>query len=160
MLWSITLLSFDLWRNYYIKNVVLFEDNSILPLPECVEASGVKSVWGEVSQESPKNRGKTLPINRPLIGVLRVSRSRGGPTPTGPSPSRPSRGSPRSRRSSRSPRSRHPSRSGRSLYPVVIITCVHYLGPPVPFSFPDSRDLLEVLRRTSLAEREPPGRIP
>ncbi len=31
-------------------------------------------------------------------------------------------------------------------YPVVIITCVHYLGPPVPFSFPDSRDLLEVLR--------------
>ena len=30
-------------------------------------------------------------------------------------------------------------------YPVVIITCVHYLGPPVPFSFPDSRDLLEVL---------------
>ena len=32
---------------------------------------------------------------------------------------------------------------------------VHYLGPPVPFSFPDSRDLLEVLRKTSLAEREP-----
>ena len=31
------------------------------------------------------------------------------------------------------------------LYPVVIITCVHYLGPPGPFSFPDSRDLLEVL---------------
>ncbi len=30
-------------------------------------------------------------------------------------------------------------------YPVVIITCVHYLGPPGPFSFPDSRDLLEVL---------------
>ena len=45
-------------------------------------------------------------------------------------------------------------------YPVVVITCVQYLGPPGPFSFPDSRDLLEVLRRTSLAEREPPGRIP
>ena len=32
-------------------------------------------------------------------------------------------------------------------YPVVVITCVQYLGPPVPFSFPDSRDLLEVLGR-------------
>ncbi len=53
---SITLLSFDLQRNYYFKNVVLFEENSILLLPECLEASGVKSVWGEVSQESPKNR--------------------------------------------------------------------------------------------------------
>ena len=31
------------------------------------------------------------------------------------------------------------------LYPVVIINWVQYLGPPVPFSFPDSRDLLEVL---------------
>ncbi len=30
-------------------------------------------------------------------------------------------------------------------YPVVIINWVQYLGPPVPFSFPDSRDLLEVL---------------
>ena len=29
--------------------------------------------------------------------------------------------------------------------PVVIINWVHYLGPPGPFSFPDSRDLLEVL---------------
>ena len=53
------------------------------------------------------------------------------------------------------------------MYPVVIINWVQYLGPPVPFSFPDSRDLLEVLRRTSLAERESPredplgsGRIP
>ena len=52
---SITLLSFDLYRNYYIKNVVLFEENSILPLPERLEASGVKSVWGEVSREGPKN---------------------------------------------------------------------------------------------------------
>ncbi len=51
----VTLLSFDLWRNYRIKNVVRFEENSIFPLPECLEASGVKSVWGEVSQESPKN---------------------------------------------------------------------------------------------------------
>ena len=42
--------------NYYIKNVVLFEDNSILPLPARFEASGVKSVWGEVSRESRKNR--------------------------------------------------------------------------------------------------------
>ena len=41
-------------------------------------------------------------------------------------------------------------------YPVVIINWVQYLGPPGPFSFPDSRDLLEVLRRTFLAEREPP----
>ena len=36
-----------------------FEDNSILPLPERLEASGVESVWGEVSQESPKNRGRS-----------------------------------------------------------------------------------------------------
>ena len=39
-----------------IKNVALFEENSILPLPERLEASGVESVWGEVSQESPKNQ--------------------------------------------------------------------------------------------------------
>ncbi len=39
-------------------------------------------------------------------------------------------------------------------YSVVIINWVQYLGPPVPFSFPDSRDLLEILRRTSSAERE------
>ena len=42
--------------NCYIKNVVLLEENSILPLPERLEASGVESVWGEVSQESPTNR--------------------------------------------------------------------------------------------------------
>ncbi len=36
--------------------------------------------------------------------------------------------------------------------PVVIITCVRYLGPPAPFSFPESRDLLEVLGGLSLAE--------
>ncbi len=36
----------------------------------------------------------------------------------------------------------------------VIITCVHYLGPPGPFSFPDSRDLLEALGGPSSAERE------
>ncbi len=42
-------------KNCYMKNVVLFEENSILPLPERLEASGVKSVWGEVSQESLKN---------------------------------------------------------------------------------------------------------
>ena len=28
-------------------------------------------------------------------------------------------------------------------YPVVIINWVQYLGPPGPFSSPDSRDLLE-----------------
>ena len=36
----IILLSFDLSRNYHIKNVVLFEENSILLLPECLEFSG------------------------------------------------------------------------------------------------------------------------
>ncbi len=36
----ITLPSFDLWRNYYIKHVVLFEESSTLPLPECLESSG------------------------------------------------------------------------------------------------------------------------
>ncbi len=35
----------------------------------------------------------------------------------------------------------------REAYPVVIINWVQYLGPPVPFSFPDSRDLLEVSAR-------------
>ncbi len=42
--------------NCYIKNVVLFEENSIILPPECLEASGVKFSWGEVSQESPTNR--------------------------------------------------------------------------------------------------------
>ena len=64
----ITLLSFDLWRNCCIKNVVLFEENLILPLPERFEASGVKSVWGEVSQESPKNPEKQIG----KIGLVRV----------------------------------------------------------------------------------------
>jgi len=27
-------------RNHYINHVVLFEENSILPLPECLESSG------------------------------------------------------------------------------------------------------------------------
>ncbi len=36
--------------------LVLFEENSILPLPGRSEASGVKSVWGEVSQQSQRNR--------------------------------------------------------------------------------------------------------
>ncbi len=39
-----------------MKNVVLFEEKSILLLPECLESSGVKLSWGEVSQESPKSR--------------------------------------------------------------------------------------------------------
>ncbi len=52
-------------------------------------------------------------------------------------------------------------------YPAVIITCVHHLGPPGPFYFPDSRDLLEVLGGLSWQrERDPredplgSGRIP
>ena len=40
-------------------------------------------------------------------------------------------------------------------YPVVIINWVQYLGPPVPFSFPDSRDLPEVLGGLSW-QRETP----
>ena len=52
----VVVLSFVLWRNCYIKNAALFEDNSILPLPERLEASGVESVWGEVSHESQRNR--------------------------------------------------------------------------------------------------------
>ncbi len=35
---------------------VLFEEDSILPLPECLEACGAKFSWGEVSQDSPKTR--------------------------------------------------------------------------------------------------------
>jgi hypothetical protein len=62
-----TLLSFDLQRNCYIQNVVLFEENSILQLPGRSEASGVESVWGEVSQESQKNRYKSGKIGL-LIG--------------------------------------------------------------------------------------------
>ena len=46
------------------KNVVLFEENSILPLPGRLEASGVESVWGEVSQESPEKPVKTGEIRK------------------------------------------------------------------------------------------------
>ena len=53
---SITLLSFDLQRNHYIKNVVLFEENSILLLPECLESYGWQFLKVEVSQESRKIR--------------------------------------------------------------------------------------------------------
>ena len=54
---------FDLWRNCFVKNAALFEENSILPLPVRLEASGVESVWGEASQESPKNpKTKTVKI--------------------------------------------------------------------------------------------------
>ncbi len=60
ILWSTTLLSFDLQRNCHTKNVVLFEENSILPLPERLEASGVESFWGEVSQESPNKSGQQI----------------------------------------------------------------------------------------------------
>ena len=54
----------------------------------------------------------------------------------------------------------------REAYPVVIINWVQYLGPPVPFSFPYSRDLLEVLeglpwqRETPREDPLGSGRIP
>ena len=49
-----------------------------------------------------------------------------------------------------------------TFYPVVIINWVQYLGPPGPFSFPDSRDLLDVLGDFLGRERggslgDPPG---
>ncbi len=45
-----------------------------------------------------------------------------------------------------------------AVYPVVIINWVQYLGPPVPFSFPDSQDLLEVLVATHVKPSELPGK--
>ncbi len=71
---EIPMLSFDLWRNFCIKNVVLFEENSILPLPERSQASGVKSVWGEVSQESPKNPEhlENTAYRRSLVGLGKI----------------------------------------------------------------------------------------
>ncbi len=45
------------------NGIVLFEENSILLLPECSEASGVEFSWGEVSQESPKNHEKSVNIS-------------------------------------------------------------------------------------------------
>ncbi len=45
------------------NGIVLFEENSILLLPECSEASGVEFSWGEVSQESPKNHEKSVKIS-------------------------------------------------------------------------------------------------
>ncbi len=50
------------WIASQAHYVVLFEDNSILQLPERLEASGVKSVWGEVSQESQKNQENYVKI--------------------------------------------------------------------------------------------------
>ncbi len=47
-----------------MKNAVLFEENSILPLPERLEPSGRQFLRVDVSQESPKNRG-----NREKIGL-------------------------------------------------------------------------------------------
>ncbi len=44
-------------------------------------------------------------------------------------------------------------------YPVVVINWVQYLGPPGPFSFPDSRDLLEVLGDFLGRERERGGSL-
>ncbi len=47
-----------------------------------------------------------------------------------------------------------------ALYPVVIINWVQYLGPPGPFSFPDSLDLLEVLGGLSWQRESPWGGSP
>ncbi len=49
------------------NGIVLFEENSILLLPECSEASGVEFSWGEVSQESLKNQEKSV-----IIGKLKA----------------------------------------------------------------------------------------
>ncbi len=37
-------------RNYYIKNAVLFEEKSVLLLPECLESYGWQLLRVEVSQ--------------------------------------------------------------------------------------------------------------
>ena len=57
----ITLLSLDLQRNYYIKNVVLFEENSILLLPDC---SGV--FWMVVFEgwSLPRKSEKSVKIGK------------------------------------------------------------------------------------------------
>ncbi len=60
---------FGLMRNHHIKNALRFEENSTLPLPERLEASGVESVCGEVSQESPNKSvqiGKQTACSRGL----------------------------------------------------------------------------------------------
>ena len=148
--WVITLLSFDLWRNHHIKNVVLFEENSTLPLPERLEAPGVKSVWGEVSQESPKNRRKNnlenRPINRPLYLVRPLTR-RAVVFKCVDTPLRTCLARLVGCRANnwfsvlRHSFSVKRLRDGQSLvYSAVIITCVHYLGPPGPLF----RDILEV----------------
>ena len=48
-----------LWRNCYIKNVALFEENSILPLPERLESSGWQFLRAEVSQGSREKSEKS-----------------------------------------------------------------------------------------------------
>ncbi len=55
----------------------LLEENSILPLPECLKASGVKSVWGEVSQESPKNRHESVKVGKSSLYLRNNSSFRG-----------------------------------------------------------------------------------
>ncbi len=60
---AITLLSFDLWRNYYIKNVVLFEENSILPLPWRLLES---SLSGVKSPKKVRKIGKSEEQKRPI----------------------------------------------------------------------------------------------
>ncbi len=49
---------FDLWRNHCIENVALFEENSILLLPERLESSGWQLLKVEVFQESQKQIGE------------------------------------------------------------------------------------------------------
>jgi len=42
--------------------LVLFEENSILPLPERLESSGWQFLKVEVSQRSPRNRWKSAKV--------------------------------------------------------------------------------------------------
>ena len=129
---------------------MLFEENSTLPLPERLEAPGVKSVWGEVSQESPKNRRKknleNRPINRPLYLVRPLTR-RAVVFKCVDTPLRTCLARLVGCRANnwfsvlRHSFSVKRLRDGQSLvYSAVIITCVHYLGPPGPLF----RDILEV----------------
>ncbi len=68
---------FLLWRNYSIKNVVLFEEDSILPLPECPEAPWWQLLIS-IEDRSDSNlrfvdRDQELPSGR-----LRTPRERNG----------------------------------------------------------------------------------
>ena len=61
---------FGLPGNRYIRSVLLIGADSVVPLLERLEASGVKSVWVEVSQEGQKNKSGNN--KRGEIGLLRA----------------------------------------------------------------------------------------